>query len=264
MTCEQVAREEMLEKYLCDSMSEAERDAFEQHCLECAHCFEQLEALGAVRAALLRSESAIRLEPVVAPSPWRKKWAWAAAAAVVLLAATVGVGIWRARISEITPPAVATTPAPAAPLPSLSELAVFQPPPYAPATLRGSADEATKRFQAAMQHYAKGDNRAAIPGLLSAAALDPKAPNVQFFLGICYLATEQDDAGVERLRKTISLGETLYLEGARFYLAKAYLRQGKLNAAEEELKETVKLKGDFAPAAQELLRKVQVVQDRRR
>jgi tetratricopeptide (TPR) repeat protein len=142
-------------------------------------------------------------------------------------------------------------------VPALAELAAFEPPPYTPVRLRGSADVAGERFLRAMEPYAKGDYRAALVGLAAAAELDPRAPHAVFFLGACYLLTDQPDAAIRAFQRAIALGDSPYLEGAHFYLAKALLRKGELAAAAAELHKTVHRKGELESRAQELLAQVE-------
>jgi len=157
-------------------------------------------------------------------------------------------------------PAEPERPKPAPPTaPSVAELVRVTPPRYVPVTLRGPTDEAAKRFREAMQHYAKGKYGAAILGLRAAAELDPRAPNVQFFLGICYLLTGQIDTAIAELKKTVALGDSPYLEEAHFYLAKAFLRQGNVVAARNELKKTIELRGELESEAQKLLGQLQML-----
>ena len=89
MDCARVAREEIVERYLVDGLSDEDRSAFEEHYFECARCFEELEALQAIQAELRRPGA--ENEPSTRHSFLR--WAPAAglAAAIVL---AVGVVVW--------------------------------------------------------------------------------------------------------------------------------------------------------------------------
>src|SRR5437667_12725950 len=210
MKCDQVERDEMVEMYLTSRLSAPEQEAFEEHYFSCSRCFDSVEIYRALQAELKEAASAIRAEPLPTVVPWR--WAWAAGVATV--AAVVTLALWlRPPAPELAPRApVAVAPPPASP--SFAELARVEQPPYAPATLRGAADQATQHFRAGMQHYAKEDFRGALPDLRAAAKLNPKAPEIQFFLGICYLITEQTDRSIAHLRATVALGDTPYLEEA--------------------------------------------------
>ena len=54
MNCKEVEERDIVEGYLLDRLSEAERDEFELHYFECASCFSQLETARMVQAELQR------------------------------------------------------------------------------------------------------------------------------------------------------------------------------------------------------------------
>jgi tetratricopeptide (TPR) repeat protein len=264
MNCEQVMKEEIIEKYLLGRLGEADEEAFEQHYFECPRCFEELETYRALQAELRRAGPATRAEYFERRPSWR--WLWAAGLAAALV--TVGIAFWLRRSApQSVPPAPAAMTLPRAmpptpsrsPGPFLTELARFEPPPYTPLTLRGVTDEATERFHEAMAHYLKKDYTAAIRGLRAAARLDPKAANTQFFLATSYLLTDKTDAAIQGFQRTIALGNSPYFEEAHFYLAKAYLGKGDVGAAQDRLKKTVQLRGDLAEQAQGLLNQLQAL-----
>jgi tetratricopeptide (TPR) repeat protein len=101
-----------------------------------------------------------------------------------------------------------------------------------------------------------GDYAGAIPGLRAAAGLRPDAPQYAFFLGACQLLTNQVDPAVADFQRAIALGESPFLEEARFYLAKARLRQGNLPAARDELARTIERRGRLEEDARQLLAQV--------
>jgi TolA-binding protein len=136
---------------------------------------------------------------------------------------------------------------------ALSVLARVEPPVYIPLTLRGPRDEAAEKFDSAMRRYADGDFAGAMPGLASAAGLNPKAANAAFFLAVCQLLTDQPEDAVEGFQRTIALGESPYLEEAHFYLAKTRLRQGDVAAARQELERTIRRRGRLETDARTLL-----------
>ena len=72
----------------------------------------------------------------------------------------------------------------------------------------------------------------------------------------------QDDAAIDRLRATIALGDSAYLEEAHWYLAKAFLRRKDLGAAETELKTLIQLRGSKSGEAGRLLTQVERLKDR--
>jgi tetratricopeptide (TPR) repeat protein len=137
--------------------------------------------------------------------------------------------------------------------PSLVALARFEPPAYVPQTFRSVDSEATAQFRDAMRPYVAKDYRAAIRGLRTASELDPEAAHASFFLGICYLLTDQIDLGIRALQKTIALGDSPYLEEAHFYLAKALLLKNDAPGAQRELERTLQLHGEREDEARRVL-----------
>jgi TolA-binding protein len=150
-----------------------------------------------------------------------------------------------------------------APVVALSVLARVEPPPYAPVALRGPHDEAAAKFDDAMRRYVKRDHTGALPGLSAAAGLKPDVPQYVFFLAVCQLLTGHLDPAVAGLRKTIALGESPYLEEAHFYLAKARLRQGDVQAAREELAKAIDRHGRIEDDARRLLAQLDALPQRR-
>lgn len=170
------------------------------------------------------------------------------------------LGPWSPGSSDPGKPPAATKQEPARPSPfaappvvALSVLARVEPPVYIPAALRGSRDEATEQFDAAMRRYVDGDYPGAIPGLQAAADLKPDAPQTAFFLAVCRLLAGQTDPAAAGLERTIALGDSPYLEEAHFYLAKARLRQGRVAAARGELQQVIDRHGRMEDEARRML-----------
>ena len=269
MDCDRAAREEAFESYLADRLSEEDRTAFEEHYFGCPRCFDELQTLQGIRDVL--SQGGGQSERNTA----RRVRGWAPAlglAATVVLA--TGAMLWMRSPASPRPPVSAQPqlqsrptsserPVPSesepagSPKPSLDELTRVQPPPYQPLRLRGLPDEATTHFLRGMEHYRKADYAAAVADLRAAAALDPEAPHVRFFLGISQLMVGQDAAGIERLRATIALGDSPYLEEAHLNLAKALLRRKDFGAAEAQLKALIQLRGSKGAEAGRLLTQIQ-------
>ena len=298
--CPQAARDDLFEAYLRGALSASERETFEDHFFVCATCLARLRAYEGLRAELgaLAPEA-----PVAQPVPvWRWRWAVVPAAAGLVLvvaaalwfrgsppvppASTVAVapapqsapavspGAPRAPEAAVPAPVVAqpgpSLPAPTQAKPSasppvvaLSVLARVEPPPYAPAALRGPNDEAGAKFDAAMRLYVKGDYAGASKGLEAAVALEPNTPQYAFFLGACHLLTDRADLAVDGLSKAIAAGESPYLEESHFYLAKARLRQGNIAAAREELQRTIERQGRLEAEARRLLAQVNTLPQKR-
>jgi hypothetical protein len=276
MVCTWIERDEIFEGYVRDALGPDDRDAFEEHFFTCKACFDKLQTYRALQAELRATAG-----EVAAPQPVRVRPRWwvplAAAAGLILIAALT---MWLRGSSPPAPESTsATAPAPQIPTltpaspaqpspapatgqttrpasPSAVPIAVLarvDPPIYLPLSLRGPRDEAAERFGTAMTRYAEKDYAGAIPDLRAAVGLNPKAPHALFFLAICELLTSHIDPAVEGLQKTIALGESPYLEEAHFYLAKARLRQNRLQDARDELTRTVERRGRLERGARQLL-----------
>jgi tetratricopeptide (TPR) repeat protein len=268
MTCEDVSRNELVEKYLLNQLSDADHDSFEEHYFECARCFSLLQTYRDLQAELGRNRQAADVTP--APRRWVWQWAWVPAMAVVLIAASVT--LWQRPGGEILPgrsgtvelsgstppPPPSSGPAPPT-LPALDDLARFEPPPYAPPRLRGVGDEATSKFREAMTHYQRREYARAAAGLREAAALDPQAPHILYYLGVSQLLTADPDGAIGAFSKVVALGDSAYLEEAQFALAKAHLRKPDVNRAIEALEKTVALGGERQTEARRLLGELQKV-----
>lgn len=262
MDCDRVAREELLESYLLGRLREEDCQALEEHYFECARCFDDLQSLQAIRAEL-------RLTAVESAHQTPRRMTWLApalgvAAAIVLATAVV---LWRGPEESIAPPGPSTdrstssipapdtprtAPPPATPPPSLVELARVEPAPYEPLTFRSAPAEAMS-FRHGMERYRQADYRGAIVDLRAAQELDPDAPHVHFFLGVSHLLLGEDADAIDHLRTTIALGDSPYLEEAHLYLAKAFLRQKNLDAAERHLQELIALGGSSSGEARRLI-----------
>ena len=269
MDCGRVSREEILEGYLAGRLTEQDREAFEEHYFECAHCFDELRMLQTIRDVLPE------VTPESEPRRTHRATRWAPAAGLAAAAVlTVGTLLLMRPSSPSNPPesTKSTSPSPSAvpvpetpnrpppaatPAPSLEQLARVDPPLYEPVRLRGAADEATRRFERGMEQYRKADYAGAIDGLHAAAELEPDAPQIRFFLGVSHLMLGQDDAAIDRLRATIALGDSAYLEEAHWYLAKALLRRKNFGAAETQLKTVIQLRGSKSGEARQLLTEVE-------
>ena len=272
MDCDRVSHEEIFESYLLGRLSEEDREAFEEHYFECARCFDELQALQAIREEL-------RVGSDFGTTTTRPFIAWPAVglAAAVLLA--VGVVLWMRpqapsnlpEASRTAAPSPATIPEkprpdvperPVASEPSLELLARVEPPRYEPPVLRGVPDDATARFQRGMDRYRQANYRGAVNELRAAAAQDPDAAHIRFYLGISQLMLGQDNAAIDSLRATIAIGDSAYLEDAHLYLAKAFLRRKDPAAAETQLKEVIKLGGTGSSEARRLLTQLERLKNR--
>lgn len=266
MDCKYVHEAGVIEQYLTGKLTPADRDAFEEHFFTCPRCFEQLETCRAVRDELAAASKEIGAEAAAQTSA--RRWGWVAAAALAGLALVIGLWWFSTSLPEPKTPPVALKPVPGAqpqttppssPVPSLAELARVEPPAYVPVMLRGQEGEAAQQFRQAMEHYVRGDYRSALRGLEEAATLDADSPRISFYLAACYLLTDQTDAAIGGFQRTIAMADTPYLEEAHFYLAKAFLRNGDLHSAQDQLRKTMQLGGELRTEAQDLLRRVEAL-----
>jgi TolA-binding protein len=264
MNCQEVEERDISELYLLDRLNEAERDEFEKHYFDCESCFAQLQAGLMVQAELQRQPLA---RSQAGGALQRRLWAWTPAFATVALLFAVGIWWYSARghlplqqassSPPRTTPEVSGQPQPPSPrATSLEELARLEPPPYTGVVLRGAEDEAQEAFRKAMQYYSMGDYAHAIPDLRAAVKASPRTARFNFYLGACYLLTDQTDSAIEFFHKTVSIGDPTYSEPAHFYLAKAYLRKKDVSAAENELQATMQLHGGKEAEAGEILRQL--------
>lgn len=245
MDCARVTRGNIVEQYVVGRLTEADRDAFEQHYFECARCLEELRQYQRLQEELQQTSASEERVPIGGPLR-----SGLAAAAVVL----VGLALWWMWPSTAppAPPASVSLPTPA-PVDTLAQLAVVTPPPYEPVTLRSTPDAATRRFRDAMTRYREGDHAGAIPGLAEAVQLDPDRAQAQFYLGACYLLTQQPARAIPAFEAAIARGDSAYAEEAHFYLAKAFLAMGNAVASRAALEAVLAIQGPRAAEARALL-----------
>jgi len=251
MNCDQVERDEIIEKYLIGRLDRAAQEEFEAHWFSCRECSRKLQVSRMLQEKLWEKGDTIlpQTQQPVRVRVRRRVWAYSAAAAVLVIAAAA---LWW-QLGGPGRPQAETKEA----ISSLAVLARFEPPLYIPPALRGAEDESAERFRTGMKYYQEGRYREAITEIRAAAALDPQRASIRFFLGICLLMTEQTDAGIGELRSTIALGDSAYLEEAHFYLAKAYLGKGDRGAAKEELNWVLERGANLKEEAAQILAQLQ-------
>lgn len=258
MNCEEVRADDVAERYLTHRLTDADREAFEQHYFECAQCFEALQVTEAVREELSRAEAAGLVDVVVSPTRARR---WFAAAAGLILAISVGMWLITQRQRTLTPGAVEEreTPRPAIASTSpdagdaLDQLARVDPPPYLTLTVR-SGDE--NLFEAAMERYARGDYAGAAEGLRALASADVR---VSFYLGASELMIGRPDAAIDALDRVVASGHAAYAESAHLLLAKAWLARRRVPEARRELTTCAALGGAHADEARKLLERLDAI-----
>lgn len=258
MSCEERFSDEAIESYVRGKLDDRQSRALEEHFFECPACLERVEVLQAIAGVL--SPAAARRANVL---PWRS---WQPAAVLASLAAAVVLLVVlrpelplptapRPRATE-APPGPTTPPQPdhVATAPDYRDLAAISPPRYQPSSLRGRG--ASPELEAAMNRYASGDYAGAAAALDAVLRREPTHLQALFYGGVSALLAGRHEDGVARLQKVIAAGDTPYLEEARFYLAKAYLQRGDVEAAERELERVIALRGDLEVTARELLDRV--------
>lgn len=152
MTCEDIRRGEIAERYVAGGLGETDREAFEAHFIECPDCLQELELLQDLRTELQSSDIITRREP--GPGRGFQRWMWLAAVAAVVMIdfvlwTALGVG-WRDATQPLSD--------------AFAELSRLEPPPYRPAVVRGAQEESARLFKEAMEHYRVGEYERAIPG----------------------------------------------------------------------------------------------------
>lgn len=246
MDCQLIEHDETIEAYLGGLLAADERTAFEQHAFGCSRCLEKLQVLRTVQAELWEQG-----DPPIAEAPNRRpvlarRWAFASAAALALL--VIGAALWWTLGGPLERRAgAASTPS------AWTALAKFEAPAFLPPVLRAGADEAAEKFRAGMEDYTAGRYKRAIRDLQAAAALNPQASYIHFFLGVSHLLTGKTEKGISSLEKAVALGDPAYADEARFYLAKGWLLKGDVARARIELEAVADSGGRLAEEAARLL-----------
>ena len=243
MTCGEVERGELAERYVLGQLDERQQEAFEDHYFDCAACLEQVRALQDAREAL--AADAVR-----APRrTWPRLAGVLATAAAVILAVRVGQELWN---SSDTPPS-SSVPRADVVLPAPPARARIVLPPYTPPRLRAVPGDAQRVFREAMVSYVAADCTGALPGLQRAVSLDVSLLQARFYLAACELHEARTNEGAANLERVIAAGESPYLEDARFLLAQARIEQRDIEGARQELRRVIALQGDRREQAQRLL-----------
>ena len=251
MTCDEIERDDIAEQYVLGRLDEDSRARFEAHYFDCSRCLDRVEHLESVRTVL--ADTSARPKGALS-RPWRGRAAAGLAVAAILLLAV--------RAIQESPPPQSDRPSAGqdiglpstAPRIDVDRLGAIEPPAFTPPRLRSSdASESRRAFVAAMEAYGRGDYGGAIDGLEEAVRADGAFPAAHFFLGVCYLQLDRPLEAIEHLREVTRLGESPYLEDAHFFLAKASIRSGDIEAARRDLQTVVALDGDRRDEASRLV-----------
>ena len=260
MTCDEIERGDIAEQYVLGRLGEENSARFEAHYFGCARCLDRVEALESAHGALATAVAAKTEDERTSRAGggsrslralWQAVGGLAAAAIIVL---AVRVIQEPPTPSAIEPPATAVDIAlpKAAPTAEWERLGAIVPPPFTPPRLR-SARESRRLFLSAMEVYSGGNYAGAIPGLEDAVRAEPALPAARFFLGVSYLQLDRRSEAIEHLREVTRLGESPYLEDAYFFVAKASIRNGDIEAARRELRTVIALGGNRRDEASGLL-----------
>jgi RNA polymerase sigma-70 factor (ECF subfamily) len=256
--CDRFLAEEVPERYLTGVLTDADRDAYEEHFFTCNRCFGELQTMRALRAEL-RDRALME-----GPSPVRRivkpVWAWTAAAAALILAAAALFVVARIRTvpdrtAETTPthPAGADAGVTDRTATKIDELTRVDPPKYIAMTLR-SVDRSRAVFDEAMTAYTDGRYPDAIRGLEAFHSSHPSEATASFYLGVSLLMMNRNNEAIVALHAAER--DSSYAGDARFLLTKALLRTGEREAALRLLDTIARANGPRAADARGLQRAV--------
>jgi hypothetical protein len=234
MNCEQVARENVAERYVSGKLDPETKELYERHYFGCDACARNLETWLAIEKPLRAMASA-------RPGPSWIRGAAAIAAGVVVL---IGVSLLPHPESPVSGPGASQGI-------ELAELAHLDPPVYSAPAFRGAENTAETLFREAMDAYLRHDYARAIAGLRASLELDPVAAAPRFFLGASELLSGQIASGVHELEQ-VAASKSPFAEEAGFDLAKGYLMMGRREDALAILRHLESQGGDFAAQARAL------------
>lgn len=103
--------------------------------------------------------------------------------------------------------------------------------------------------------YEAGDFSKASSALKAQALAEPDNPAWPFYLGNCALELDQPEQAITAFQKTINLGESKYINPARWYLALTYLKSDQREKAETYLRKLVEEDYGYRERAEEILSK---------
>ncbi len=136
--------------------------------------------------------------------------------------------------------------------PRKDDINVLEAPPYDSTRELTITGRAKELFLNAMQAYQKKDYSGASVLLRQATIEDPHAPEARFFLGACYLLTEDIRAGIAELKVVTSLDDSPYWGDANLLLARAYVREKDWTGAVQRLAQVGSRGGALADEAAKL------------
>ncbi|HEY6944501.1 MAG TPA: hypothetical protein VI431_05120 [Candidatus Acidoferrum sp.] len=124
---------------------------------------------------------------------------------------------------------------------------------------QGSQGGGRELFRKGMNEYVGGHYSEAAGYLEQAVPLEPRAADINFYLGICKLLLGHPDESILPLKNAVGAGKSIYLQPSHYYLAKAYVQGNKLGDAEEELRKAIAVPGRLTSDAKGLLARLQTL-----
>ncbi len=239
MTCQEIREQELIEAYVAGSLSGETLEAVEAHYFGCDDCARFLHECRLTQTALRERAAEIRAESLHTGRAWPRWLPALALAASVLVAALL---FWPQIRQAVKPGGV-----------DYAQLAKVDPPGYEPMQLRGSEDRSSAPFQDAMRYYVRGEYGLAVGALRKVAAADPEVAEPRFYLAASELLSGHSREAIDSLTEVVRLGDRRFVERSRFLLAKAWLQQGRPDAAQRELLVIADGQGELATAARQLL-----------
>jgi len=236
-TCIDPEMRTMLHSYEMNQLSDAERDQFEEHLIDCPFCMDEVQSMARLSAAMIVHREAVldalktdgltfdRIRrSLTTPREtiwdkltglfqgWQRRTALAGAVAAAILVTLL-----------LRPPSTSLY---------RSDLSYDLPPYQLGVQLRGETqDEATRLFESAMKFYVEGDYGAAAQGIKHALRLDAGQAERWLYLGASQYALHDMKDAVKSLKRAERDGEGLTKTRAQWYLAQAYLYEGKVDRA---------------------------------
>ena len=226
-TCAERRNGDVAISYIAGALTPEENERYELHLLECAACQAEVRFAGGVAELAARRRAPRRA--------WIGGGALAAAAiaAVLVLAPRMG----------------------GADLQRLGALA--EPPLYLGLPVRNDPGAADSLFASGMSAYAVENFGVAERDLRAALSAGIEPAPAEFFLAAALLMQDRPAEAAELYRRIVGYGDTPYLAEARYYGAKALLRQGAGTEASRELRLLADTDHEMAPAASALLDSVE-------
>lgn len=124
---------------------------------------------------------------------------------------------------------------------------------------RSPANQARPFFRDAMDAYVDQRYGDATGLLEQAARVEPNAPDVNFYLGVCRLLQAKPADSMVPLQNALADEKSPWAQAAHFYLAKAYIQTGDLTNAEAQLRSAAGMLGRLSAEAGSELARLQAI-----